>query len=541
VGGTIATCALLESKEKANWLSVAVTWGTVGHGFCWIYCTNLFSNVTSWRHEARGYVVGSMQAFFGMSGSIMISIYSSDVFEETRLVEFLIFAVVVTLGLTVLARCLALADVQSLGRLDALSLKRFRAVAIYVVILLSFVVITSLADQTSWSAYAIIASLICLGPVLCYVFPYEQQRPKENDDDDDHQFILLDDGEPLLPATTKSSLTRSKRSEPSLDSAVTSPSSVDSSDVDDRSFSDEGDAASTVVVDTPPAKKKKIPTLLSGALSPSPPPPPPLTTTKVIPAPPPVPPPPKDQLACISSRHTVEFWTLFVAFGVVTGGAIATSNSMVAIARSLRTCQYAHLSTASLTLLTASDAFARMIGGVVINAEVCDGNVVLAAGALLIGASHTVFSAAHDVSGGPYSSTDSFLFLIASAMAGLANGAAWTSCPWLVSARFGTQRYGENFGIVTFAAIVGVMLYVKAVLPLGDAPTDDDTFHCHDHDDDTPACYGAHCFYVFHRSIQAAALVAFVLALDLERKRIFKHRPLQQRNNNNNDLERQLV
>ena len=175
-------------------------------------------------------------------------------------------------------------------------------------------------------------------------------------------------------------------------------------------------------------------------------------------------------------------------------------------------------------MLTACDAFARMIGGVLINTGVCDGNVVLAFGALLIGSAHTIYSAAHDVTGGPYSSTDGYLFLVASAMAGLANGSAWTSCPWLCAKRWGHTRYGENFGLVTFAAIVGVLIFVKAVLPLGDKPTDDDDYrswcnHMMDDDDDNPACYGAHCFYVFHRSIQGAALVSFVLACQMELKR----------------------
>jgi len=496
IGGTIATCALLEMGHTP-YLSVAVTWGCMGHGFCWLYCTNLFTNVKSWRHEARGYVVGSMQAFFGMSGTIMVSIYNCGVFTGTRLVEFIVFEVVLTLLLVCLARFLCVIDVKHLGVINPLALRRFRAVASYVVCLLAFVVITSLADQTSWNAYAIVASLICFGPVLLTVFPEDKTSASPALEE-----VVQTLDEPLLEASSSSPKT------PTAALTASNPSSPATQPTGSTvSFADEGtDAKSTVsralLEEAAAAAETTVQTL--------PPPPPPVEEEK-------------EPLAAIAKEHWVEFWTLFIAFGAITGGAIATSNSMVAVVQSTRSCQYEHLATNCLTLLTASDAFARMIGGVLINMDYCDGNVVLAVGALLIGASHTIFSAAHHVKNGPYNSTDGNLFLIAAVMAGLANGSAWTSCPWLVSARFGSVRYGENFGTMTFAAVVGVLIFVKAILPLNDDPSDDDyvKMKCHYDDDDEhmDACYGAYCYATFHRSIQGAGLVAFCIACDLERKR----------------------
>ena len=45
-------------------------------------------------------------------------------------------------------------------------------------------------------------------------------------------------------------------------------------------------------------------------------------------------------------------------------------------------------------------------------------------------------------------------FYVAAALAGLADGAAWTACPWLVARMFGTAHYGNVFGLACFGAAV---------------------------------------------------------------------------------------
>ena len=73
IAGTIATVALLEMGSVDS-LAVAVTWGALGHGLCWLYCTNLFTNVRSWKAESvGGYVVGSMQ----VSGSHFVFFFKN--------------------------------------------------------------------------------------------------------------------------------------------------------------------------------------------------------------------------------------------------------------------------------------------------------------------------------------------------------------------------------------------------------------------------------------------------------------------------------
>jgi len=449
--GISSTCVAL--SFGAHFAVVAVTWAVVGHGFCWLYCTNLISQVTSWEADARGYVVGSLQAFFGISGAVFVSIYDSlddddddDGEGGKTLVQFLAFVGVLTLGVAALARRLAAGapPMPMGGTLDALSRRRFHFVAAYVVGLLFFVVVTSLADQASWASSVIVASLLLLGPLLLGCF-------REDDEEDlSHQQQHHHQGQQQHQQQQHHHQER------------------------DHHPSEEG-----VVV----ARKRGF----------------------------------REPLAAVSSKHRVDFWELFVAFGCCVGGAIATSNSMGALARSLRRCDSDDLGTASLTLLTSSDAFARMVSGIVVNRGLCDGNVVVAISALLIAASHTAYSAAHP-------DASKALFLAASSMAGLANGAAWTACPWLCAARFGTNRYGDNFGLATFSAVLGVFLFVKAVLPLNDTPRDD-RIDCPgrdddgDDDDNARTCYGARCFAPFHRAIQAAGLAAFVLALDLERRR----------------------
>ena len=496
-----ATCAAL--SVGANYLVVAVTWAAAGHAMAWLLCTNLLSNVKSWKPEARGYAVGSLQSFFCMSAPLFISIWENKIFDSTRLVPFLAFIVVWTLIFVSIAVICGGGsdDLLNSGIFDARAAKRFSRLQVYIAALLLLIVATGLAQQTQWASYTIVAAIIFGVPAVLFL------SDRTHSDDD-----------------------------------------LEGDDVVDKALSKKEEEV----------KPLEEPLLLVPKEEES---------------------PTQEPLAALGPQW-MEFWELFLIFGILTGGALSTSISMVSIARSVGTCEYKTLAAFSLTLLTASDAFARMVGGVVINAKFADGSVVLAVGALFLGASHTAFSAAHGLSlhEGPYSTGNSFLFLAAAAMSGLADGCAWTSCPWLTQARFGATRYGNNFGIVTVAAVVGIIVFIKAVLPIGDQPDDDDDYYlvAYNHtyndtytifnsshhpnsyncasidDDDDKSCYGGRCFSVFHRTCQATALVAFVCALDLERRRLqaakqqqqldfltrtndaIKQKQLKQRNNNNN-------
>jgi len=379
-----ATVAALSAG--ASYAVVACTWAVSGQGLCWLLCNNLLSNVKSWRPDARGYAVGSLQSFFGMSAPIYISIWENEIFKSSALVPFLLFVIVWILCAVGVAVCCGGGNerLENAGVFDRTARRRFFRLQLAIAGLLLLIVSTALAQQTQWASYVIVAAAILGVPTLIFVFPDEaspvttreeaaNDRGLDDDDDDDATPKTLTSlGEPLLlennPRTTK----------------------------------DDG-----------------------------------ATLTK-------------EPLAAIGPR-CVEFWEIFVIFAILTGGALATSNSMVAIARSVGTCEFAKLASFALTLSTAGDAFGRMLGGAAINAKAADGAVVMAVGALCLGAAHTAFSAAHGLAlhQGPYSTGTSFLFLVAAGINGLADGCAWTACPWLTQARFGATRYGDNFGLVS--------------------------------------------------------------------------------------------
>ena len=443
---------------RSSYVVVAIFWACAGHAMAWLLCANLLSNVKSWEPGARGYVVGSLQAFSGASAPLFIGIWRSDLFGAKSLVPFLLFILAWTLCSVAIAVLTGggTDDLQEAGIFDAKSKHRFYRLQLYIAALLVLIVAAGLATQTQdWASYVIVAALFAGVPAVLFLF-------------------------------------REKRSQ--LDDRVKDPHE----DVDDK---DKDEAVITLAA----------PVEEGGGL-----------VEPLLPS------PPQDiePLAALGPLW-IEFWELFLVFAILTGGALSTSISMVSIARSLGTCEFATISAFSLTLLTASDAFARMSGGVLINSKTLDGSLVLAAGALFLGASHTAFSAAHGLNlhQGPFSTPRAYLFLAAAAMSGAADGFAWSACPWLTQARFGAARYGNNFGIVALAAIIGQTLFLKAIQPIGDVPSDDDdrhpsSFRCATiDDDDDESCYGGNCFSVFHRTCQAAALVALLGALDLERRR----------------------
>ena len=466
-GSTILALAL-----RANYLFLVATWFLVGHGFAWLFCTNLLSNVTSWKHEARGYAVGALQSFFGMSGPFFIAVYENIVFDSKKLVPFLIFMASLTLlAVAHASYCgggLMLTTTEE-GRLDKDATRRFQRICVYVVLVLLLIVSTSLAEQTLWNSYLILAVfLFGLYPVIFFGETTTSRVVVVEDRNTTREpFIIFDD---------------------------------DDEDEEGDDFFPRGEEEDNFVVGKGEEDSE-------------------------------------EPLACLGPLR-VEFWELFLTFGVLVGGALSTSNSMSSITMSLPTCQYGKLSSAALTLSTASDAFGRLISGVLINTNVCDGSVVLAAGALALGAAHTAYSAAHAVTG-PYSSGDGFLFLVASSLNGFADGTAWTACPWLCADRFGTKRYGDNFGLATLSAIFSFVMIVLVVLPVGQTDNYDEEKmlrRCHDSspiyedDDRQQACYGGKCFFYFHRTIQAASVLALICALDMERRR---------RNRNNNRQQKQ--
>ena len=483
VVGLGATVAALIAE--ASYIIVACTWAVAGQGLCWLLCHNLLSNVKSWRSDARGYAVGSLQSFFGMSAPIYISIWENNIFQSSALVPFLLFVIVwIVCAVGVAVACGGGSErLENFGVFDHRASYRFFRLQIFIGCLLLLIISTALAQQTQWASYVIVASAIIGVPTLLFfgdgpvVVVVAKDVATILDDDDDAKKLL---DEPLLVTTTTTGTTTEDK---------------------------------IIVPATTTTTEDKIV---------------PATTT-----PPPPPPPPKEPLAAIGPRW-IEFWEIFTIFAILTGGALATSNSMVSIARSIGTCEYKKLAAFALTLSTAGDATGRMLGGMAINAKVFDGAVVMCIGALCLGASHTAFSAAHGLNlhQGPYSSGTSFLFLVAAAINGLADGCAWTACPWLTQARFGATRYGDNFGLAACAAVVGIIVFVKGVLPIGDTTDDDDDddddwrsthpsrYNCASIDDDDDAsCYGGHCFSVFHRTCQATAVVALFCAIDLERRR----------------------
>ncbi|KAJ8599736.1 hypothetical protein CTAYLR_003409 [Chrysophaeum taylorii] len=224
-------------------------------------------------------------------------------------------------------------------------------------------------------------------------------------------------------------------------------------------------------------------------------------------------------LAALSEDTRRDFWLLWLGFGAAVGGAIATSNSMSAIAQATSSCRFDVLASRAVTLLTSFDAGARMVAGVYVQRR-GNGGIVLACACAFLATAHVGFLAL-PVRVGSAFSPPAWRVLGCASFVGAANGAAWTACPWLVSNRFGTERYGDNFGLACTGAMVAVVIFSYVILPIDDTASSSPRDCQLDDDDDDPSdvCYGAHCFRTFHHALIVAGAIGMLVSLRLDLKR----------------------
>lgn len=164
-----ATCWLL--VRRAHYALVAASWAVCGHANAWLYATMLVSTVTTWHPSARGAILGCLQAFFGLSGAVCVEIYTTF-FGGRQPARF-----VATLGIATAGAGLwglwNRHTTKILHRLDAVGQMRLRDVSILVAGLLCVLISSSLLDVPSVGAYAGLAALALIHPLLLRGTPTE--------------------------------------------------------------------------------------------------------------------------------------------------------------------------------------------------------------------------------------------------------------------------------------------------------------------------------------------------------------------------------
>ncbi|KAJ1444923.1 major facilitator superfamily domain-containing protein [Pelagophyceae sp. CCMP2097] len=456
--------ALAAALAAEAYAAAAVAWFVVGHGCAWLYTTALLTNVTNFEPRARGYAVGTLQSFFGLSATLLIQLYVGCVggsvvggrceggwFGATKLRAF--FDCLGAATVCAAAACLASSRAARrpsggaiLARATPAAYRRFDRILVHVAVILVYMVVASEAGAAVgvWSNYGLLALYAAL-----YVTIFHLDATSKAERRSECTYI---------PGDVLGRMRRSFTRDP---------------------------APHVFEVDGPPTAA-----LLPGAAA----------------EPPPSPPPDMRPLQVMKSR---KFYLLFVAFGATVGGTIATSNSMVTIAKSRRSCDSPALAASALTLLTATDALARIASGLLINKFHVDGSTVLVAATAGLCASQVVFAL--------FFSSDT-AFRVAATLSGAADGAAWTACPWLVAKLFGAKHYGANFGLTCLSSSFAMLAFTYVVIPRTSRATEA-PMHCPHATGASEVCYGKSCFHGLHVAVAACAAIGIVCAAALDSAR----------------------
>lgn len=488
VGYALTIDSLVEGRP---WYAVAVGWFLVGHGCAWVYTSTLLFNVTNFAVGARGYAVGALQACFGLSGTVFVQLYMACVggtleggvcvggfFGGRDLVAYLSF-VAVLLGAATGANLLLSSsamrrraadpklspiagDGRALGRLSRILAQCFLICVVCVGVGVGG------GSTRTWSAYALLGCFALYPPLLFLL-----DGPAEREDAP-HPRAFSRRNTYLLP---------SERSAPTSTPTSLAPSGGISDDE-----SDDLDVPFLPPPQRPDASARDAAAHWTFWFL--------LATAYIGPS-----------WAFVMCSPTLVPFHRWVAFGTCVGGAITCSNNMALLARARGDCDYETLAGRGLAILTGADAFARIMGGVAITRLRCDGATVLSGGAFALFLSQALWLAS------PRSPDP--VFLVSAGLAGVADGAAWTACPWLVAKLFGTTHYGNNFGLVCTATMIGVLVFSYGVLQRGIQAhaNANDAIDCGP--TSNPAdlvCYGPSCFRTLHATIAAMAAIATVSA-----------------------------
>mmetsp|Transcript_18387 Transcript_18387/g.35990 ORF Transcript_18387/g.35990 Transcript_18387/m.35990 type:complete len:519 (-) Transcript_18387:11-1567(-) len=203
-----------------------------------------------------------------------------------------------------------------------------------------------------------------------------------------------------------------------------------------------------------------------------------------------------------SSRavKTLRFWLIWLTFGSTVGGAVLILNLFSQLAKSRGDATPQKTASLCVTLFAGCDIFSRAVAGLVGN-RITPTHMFMVPPVLLSLAS-VVLLADEGKTG----------LIVASTLAGPANGLNWIVGPVLVARVFGISVAGANFGIIVFGAATFALLLSLGVVSLVISQYSTDASRC------DVSCFQV-TFVVTAALGTAAACLSFVLHHQLKLKR----------------------
>lgn len=189
-------------------LVAAVAWATVGHGSGWIYISTLFSNVKNFTPADRGFVVGTMSTFFGVSATIMVAILGGCIggsitshgdceggFLGGSVIDYIKFLGVFVGGISILGICLTRVQERSATAPDDFVHFRFNLLLAGVLILVAFICGVNVSALTfdpwikTYANYVLFALLLAFLALPIHFAGEDEESEDATDDCDGESSI----------------------------------------------------------------------------------------------------------------------------------------------------------------------------------------------------------------------------------------------------------------------------------------------------------------------------------------------------------------
>mmetsp|Transcript_111208 Transcript_111208/g.309712 ORF Transcript_111208/g.309712 Transcript_111208/m.309712 type:complete len:564 (+) Transcript_111208:109-1800(+) len=446
-------CMYLALVQRWHPLAAAAAWAVVGHGSGWLYISTLFANVKNFLPAERGFVVGTMSCFFGVSATIMIAVLDGCIggsiatdgtcvngFLGGSVTGYIGFLAVVVSVVGIVGALLTHVEERTSTAGDDRANLRFNLLLAGVLALVAFIcgsniyALTMSPSLRTWANFVLFA---LLAPFLALPFAAgPAQSGNGSNTEPEASKDLMDEGRsPFVPK-----------------------------EVPEKAKEDQVDEGGTSLM--PKEVPEKAPVMcvlpMMEGMGPS-------------------------EVVC-----TKRFWALWFVFGVTVGTYIMTLNNMVSIAASRDVGALAgHM---CVVLATSSDTFSRFVSGFVVGKGLPP-TLLLACGPILMCSGQLAL-----IFGG-----SAIPLYIACVPLGLSDGIMWTLGPLLTGKAFGLRSSGRNFGLIVLSAATFALL-----LLLGLEPT---VYSAHLQPGES-VCHGAGCFGLTH-GVTAGLNVSAVLTAAL--------------------------
>lgn len=461
LGGTLMaatgyTCMYLALSHQWDPLTAVFAWGLVGHGSGWLYIGVLFANLKNFDPSNRGYAVGVMSCFFGVSATVMVTILDGCIGGSigksgTCTRGFLGGSVTHYMGFLAIAVSVVGVMGSVLTHVD------------------SYTLVHDDDDHPYLRFNLMIAGVLTLVIFICAGNAYALAVNPSIRTWADYVLFFLLALFLALPACANTVAIQA----PILGS-YRELQAIPADEVQPRTTVADPQAAESL------AKDRR--TQVSRVLSPRSHPGLQRETSR------------EEGLGPLDVIYLGHFWGIWIVFGTTVGSYIATLNNLVAISTSVGLGTLTgHL---CIILATGSDTIARFVAGYVASHGGMSLTCLLPLGPLLVCIGQFML----------IESGTSMTVYTGSILIGLADGFMWSLGPLTTGKSFGLRRAGQNFGLVVLGAAAFGLLLMMGLVPAA----------YNDHlRPGEKRCHGHGCFQLLHVVSSMLAVMSLVLAVCL--------------------------